>query len=58
VYRRVKPGKSATGNDYSGRFHAVTANRSATRAIEILLMAAIISLFSIFFSSLRLWKFH
>src|SRR6266487_3148382 len=58
VHCRVKPGEPATGNDYSSRLHAVTANRNATRAIEILLMAAIIRLFSIFFSSLRPWKFH
>ena len=51
VHCRVKPGKSATGNDYSSRLHAITANRNATRAIKILLMAAIIQSFSIFFSS-------
>src|SRR4029453_6834725 len=28
VHCRVKPGKSATGNDYSSRFHAITANRN------------------------------
>jgi hypothetical protein len=27
VHCRVKPGKSATGNDYSSRFHAIIANR-------------------------------
>jgi hypothetical protein len=37
VHCRVKPGKSATGNDYSGRLHGNTANRNATRAIKILL---------------------
>ena len=39
VHCRVKPGKSATGNDYSSRFHGNTANRNATRAIKILLIA-------------------
>src|SRR4029077_13226964 len=34
VHCRVKPGKSATGNDYSSRLHAITANRNATRANE------------------------
>ena len=42
VHRRVKPGESATGNDYSSRLHPITANRNATRAIKILLLAAII----------------
>src|SRR5262249_40475624 len=52
MHRGVKPGKPATGNDYSSRFHAVTLNRNATRAIKILLMAAIVQSFSpIFFSS-------
>jgi hypothetical protein len=46
VHCRVKPGKSATGNDYSSRLHAITPNRDATRAIEILLMDAIIQSFS------------
>jgi len=46
VHCRVEPGKSATGDDYSGRLHAVTANRNATREIEILLMDAIIQSFS------------
>ena len=41
VHCRVKPGKSATGNDYSSRLHAITANRNATRAIKILLMEAL-----------------
>jgi hypothetical protein len=45
VHCRVEPGKSATGDDYSSRLHAVTANRNATREIEILLMAAIIQSF-------------
>src|SRR5436190_4103285 len=45
VHCRVKPGKSATGNDYSSRFHAVTANRNSTRVIKILLMAAIMQSF-------------
>jgi hypothetical protein len=45
VHRRVKPGEPTTGNDYSSRFHAITANRNATRAIEILLMAPIIQSF-------------
>jgi hypothetical protein len=54
VHCRVKPGKSATGNDYSSRFHAITANRNATRAIEILLMAAIIqSFFHLFLKPFR-----
>jgi hypothetical protein len=52
VYCRVKPGKSATGNDYSSRFHAITANRNATRAIKILLMAAMIQSFSHLFLKL------
>ena len=54
VHCRVKPGKSATGNDYSSRFHAITANRNATRAIKIkiLLMAAIIQSFSHLFLKL------
>jgi hypothetical protein len=58
VHCRVKPGKSATGNDYSSRFHAITANRNATRAIEILLMVAIIQSFPIFFSSFSVSKFR
>ena len=58
VYCRVKPGEPATGNDYSSRFHAITANRNATRAIEVLLMDAIIQSFSHLFSSLPPWKFH
>jgi hypothetical protein len=45
VHCRVEPGKSATGDDYSSRLHAVTSNRNATREIEILLMAAIIQSF-------------
>ena len=52
VHCCVKPGKSATGNDYSSRLHAVTANRNATRAIKILLMAAIIQSFSHLFLKL------
>src|SRR5690348_14647255 len=52
VHCRVKPGKSATGDDYSSRLHAVTANRNATRAIEILLMVAIIESFSHLFLKL------
>jgi hypothetical protein len=52
VHRRIKPGKSATGNDYSSRLHAVTANRKATREIEILLMDAIIQSFSHLFLKL------
>src|SRR6266550_3904956 len=39
VHCRVKPGKSAAGNDYSSRLHPITANRNATRAIKILLKA-------------------
>src|SRR6266699_3404110 len=39
VHSRVKPGKSATGNDYSSRLHANTANRNTTRVINILLVA-------------------
>jgi hypothetical protein len=50
VYRRIKPGKSATGNEYSSRFHAITANRDATRAIKILFMVAIVQSFSHLFS--------
>src|SRR6266576_6097741 len=41
VHCRVKPGKSTTGDDYSSRLHAVTANRNAIRVINILLMASI-----------------
>jgi hypothetical protein len=52
VHCRVKPGKPATGNDYSSRLHAVTANRNATRAIEILLTDAIIQPFSQLFLKL------
>jgi hypothetical protein len=52
VHRSVKSGKSATGNDYFSRFHAVTANRNATRVIEILLMDAIIQPFSHLFLKL------
>jgi hypothetical protein len=52
VHCRVKPGKSATGDDYSSRLHAVTANRNATRAIKILLMAEIIQSFSHLFLKL------
>jgi hypothetical protein len=52
VHCRVKPGKPATGNDYSSRFHAITAHRDATRAIKILLMAAIIQSFSHLFLKL------
>jgi hypothetical protein len=52
VHRSVKAGKSATGNDYSSRFHAITANRNAPRAIKILVMAAIIQSFPIFFLKL------
>src|SRR6266480_8095432 len=52
MHCRVKPGEPATGDDYSSRLHAVTANRKATRAIRILLMAAPIQSLSIFFSSL------
>jgi hypothetical protein len=57
VYRRVKPGKPAAGNDYSSRFHAIPANRNATREIEILLMAAIIQSFSHLFLKLFRSKF-
>jgi hypothetical protein len=46
VHCRVKPGKPAAGNDYSSRLHAITANRNATRQIEILLMDAIVQPFS------------
>jgi hypothetical protein len=52
VHCRIKPGKSATGNDYSSRFHAITANRNATRAIKILFMAAIVQSFSHLFLKL------
>jgi hypothetical protein len=48
VYCCVKPGKSATGNDYSGRLHAATAICNATREINILLIAAITRSFPIF----------
>jgi hypothetical protein len=56
----VDPGEPTTDNDYSSRFHAITANRNATRAIKIkiLVMAASFSLSPIFFSNLRPWKFH
>src|SRR5882724_269282 len=30
VHCRVKPGEPATGNDYSGRFHAITSNGNVT----------------------------
>jgi hypothetical protein len=52
VYCRIKPGKSATSNDYPSRFHAIIANRNATREIEILLMAVIIQSFSHLFLKL------
>jgi hypothetical protein len=52
VHCRVEPGKSATGDDYSSRLHAVTANRNATRAIKILLMRAIMQSFSHLFLKL------
>jgi hypothetical protein len=52
VHCRVKPGKSATGDDYSSRLHAITANRNATRAIETLLTDAIIQSFSHLFLKL------
>ena len=52
VHCRVKPGKPATGNDYSSRLHPITANRNATRAINILLMVAIIQSFSHLFLKL------
>jgi hypothetical protein len=45
ILRRIKPGKPATSNDYSSRLHAITVNRNATRAIDILLMDAIIQSF-------------
>jgi hypothetical protein len=35
VHCRVKSGEPTTGNDYSSRFHAITPNRNATRAMEI-----------------------
>jgi len=57
VHRRVKPGEPATGNDNSSRLHPITANRNATRAIKILLLAAIIQSFSIFFSSFSASEF-
>jgi hypothetical protein len=56
VHCRVEPGKSATGDDYSSRLHAVTANRNAIRAIRILLMAAIIQPFSHLFLKLAALK--
>jgi hypothetical protein len=52
VHCRVKPGEPTTGNDYCSRLHANTANRNATRAIKILLMAAIIQSFSHLFLKL------
>jgi len=48
VHCRVKPGEPAAGNDYSSRFHAITANR----VIEILVMVAIIQSFSHLFLKL------
>src|SRR5213083_26587 len=42
LHCRVKPGKSATSNDYSSRLHANSTNRNAIRVIKILLMVAII----------------
>jgi hypothetical protein len=45
MHCRVKAGKTATGNDYSSRLHAVTADHNAIRLIKILLMAAIIQSF-------------
>src|SRR5215831_1117664 len=48
LYCRVKPGKSATGNDYSSRLHAIIANRNAIHSIEILLVAPIIQCFPFF----------
>ena len=52
VHCRVEPGKSATGNDYSSRFHTISPNRNATRAIKILLMVALIQSFSHLFLKL------
>jgi hypothetical protein len=52
VHCRVKPGEPAAGNDYSSRPHAITANRNATREIEILLMDAIVQSFSHLFLKL------
>src|SRR6266487_6031359 len=52
VHCRVKPGEPATGNDYSSRLHALTANCNATGAIKILLMTAIIQSFSHLFLKL------
>ena len=52
VHCRVKPGKPTTGNDYSSRLHAITANRNATRAIKILLIAVVIQSFSHLFLKL------
>src|SRR5207247_7449316 len=54
VYCRVKPGKSATGNDYSSRLHPITANRNAIRVINILMWPPSFSFLPIFSSSLRL----
>src|SRR5262249_9560395 len=45
-----KPGKSATGNDYSSRFHAITEDDNATRAIKILVIAAIVQFFLMAFA--------
>src|SRR5262245_44808271 len=58
VYRRVKPGEPTTSNDYSGRFHAITTDRNASRAIKILLMATMLQSFSDFFSSFSASKFR
>jgi hypothetical protein len=52
MHCRVKPGKSAAGNEYSSRLHAITPNLNATREIKILLMAAIIRPFSHLFLKL------
>src|SRR4029453_13937381 len=58
VHCRIKPGKPPPANDYSSRFHVITANRNATRAIKIkiLVMASIIQSFSHLFLKLAALK--
>ena len=57
VHCRIKPRKPTAGNDYSSRFHTITPNHNATRAIKILLMVVLIQSFPIFFSSFSATKF-
>jgi hypothetical protein len=54
VHCRVKPGESATGNDDSGRFHAI----GATCAIKTSLISAFAGFSPIFFSSVLALKFY